>query len=90
MTGAEIIEAYRNQSECSLEEMIDAKLSQLQAKIDAIYALPPKGWLVTGSKTYEDAVVSTEAMADNRIQGRGVNDPSRKVALVELPAQTTD
>lgn len=26
MTGAEIIEAYRNQSERSLEEMIDAEL----------------------------------------------------------------
>lgn len=29
MTGAEIIEAYRNQSELSLEEMIDAELDRL-------------------------------------------------------------
>lgn len=30
MTGSEIIEAYRNQSERSLEEMIDAELERLE------------------------------------------------------------
>lgn len=86
MSGSEIIEAYRDQSERSLEEMIDAELALLQAELDAIRAQPPKGWLVTGSKTYEDAVVATETMADNRIKSRGVSDPSRKIPLIELPS----
>lgn len=84
MNGAEIIEAYRNQSERSLEEMIDFELSKLQTKLDAIYAQPIRGWLITGSRRYQDTIETTEDRANNRIRSRGENDSSYRVALIEL------
>lgn len=45
----------------------------------------PKGWLITGSRMYQDTVASTEGGADRRIAERGKNDRSRKLPLFSMP-----
>lgn len=71
-----------------------ADFGSIAAILRAIIASPnveQRGWLITGSRTYQDTVVMSPEWADIRIRERGPKDGSFKVPLYrKLPQPTKE